>query len=71
MTVKDLYSVSPQNHIFIITGSNVDEYRGGKDFEGLTRTEYNGEKYGNNLIIDRIISTTYPMYDHVIEVICK
>lgn len=71
MTVKDLYNVSPQNHIFIVRGNNADEYRGEKDFEGLTKTEYNGEKYGNDLIVDRIIATTYPMYEHVIEVIYK
>ena len=71
MTVKDLWKVSPQNFIFIIEGENASKYRGDKGFTGITRKEYNGEKYGAELKVDRVIATSYPMYEHVIEVICK
>ena len=71
MTVKDLWKVSPQCFIFIIGGENASEYTGDKEFKGITRKEYHGEKYGADLVVDRIIATSYPMYEHVIEVICK
>lgn len=71
MTLKELWEVSPQNFIFVVDGKNIDDYRGDLEFKGLVRTEYNGEKYGEEKIVDRVIAQKYPMYDHVIEVICK
>ena len=63
MTVHDLYMVSPQAFIFIVT-------RGG-DFKVTSRKEYLGGDRDGGLVVGRVLPTSYPMYRHVLEVEIK
>lgn len=71
MTLKELWFVSPQNFVFVVGGENAAEYVGEKEMPGITRTEYVGERFGEKMIVERIIAASYPMYKNVIEVVCK
>lgn len=57
MTLKDLWEVAPQTHIFIREGNTLKEYLGEGETGGKT--------------VQDIQPKSYPMYSNVIEVILK
>ena len=61
MTVKELWSISPWSHIFIVQR---DERCEEKNLE----LEYKGGNLYANRTITRVKATRYPMYDSVLEV---
>lgn len=60
--LRDLYEISPQAHVFIVTRADV------YDLRITSSREYTGGKEDGDKIVWRVTPASYPMYKNVLEV---